>query len=81
MAINLSPEDIIKLQSQMTKEFNQADVHTSSWKEDVRNVGRDYLLAKHNEDRVKIRKVLNNLTTRLSIFVSDEIQVTNVPMN
>jgi len=81
MWFNLNPADLNKLQAQMTNEYNQADMHTTSWKEDVRYVGRDYLLAEPNEDRVKIRKVLNNLTIRLSTFLSDEIQVTNVPMN
>ena len=77
----LSDEDINKLKDKVTREFNQADQHVSSWKEDVRNVGRDYLLADAQTDRVKIRKVLNNLTIRLATFLSDEIQVTNVPMN
>ncbi len=77
----LSVSDEDKLRAKMNKEYSAADSYTKSWKEDVKWVREKYLLPKNNEDRVKIRKVLNNLKVRKSIFLSDEIQVTNVSMN
>ena len=77
----LSSEDISKLQSKVLREYAQADRHTSSWKESVRNVWRDYLLEQPREDKVKVRKVLNNLTIRLSTFLHDEIQVKSISSN
>ncbi len=79
--IQLSQEDKIKLHRKVLDEFGRSDLHTRSWKEDVKNLSRDYLLPEPKQDRVKVRKVLNNLNIRLATFLSDEMQVTNIPMN
>jgi len=76
-----TPADEDKLRNKMEKEFQMADTHTSNWKNDVEDVGRDYLFPEPEQDRVKVRKVWNNLKIRKSIFLSDELQVTNVPMD
>ena len=83
MAIHdlLSPADEEMLRQKMDKEFQMADVHTSNWKSSVENVWRDYLFPEPDQDRVKVRKVWNNLKIRKSIFLSDELQVTNVPID
>ena len=77
----LTPTDEENLRQKMDKEFQMADTHTSNWKSDTEDVGRDYLFPEPNQDRVKVRKVWNNLKIRKSIFLSDELQVTNVPMD
>ena len=77
----LSPIEEKSLKSKMILEYTSADNYTKTWKEDVKDLASTYLLPKPNEDRVKVRKVLNNLTIRLSTFISDEIQVTNIPMS
>ena len=79
--IQLSTSDKHKLHAKVLNEFGRAKNHTQSWKEDTKWLGREYLLPKAKQDKVKIKKVLSNLTTRLATFVSDEIQVTNVPSN
>ena len=76
-----TPLDEENLRVKMAKEFQMADTHTSNWKSAVENVGRDYLFPEPEQDRVKVRKVWNNLKIRKSIFLADELQVTNVPMN
>jgi hypothetical protein len=81
MKIELSQEDQEKLHSKVRIEYSRADNHTRSWKEDSKNLSRDYLLPKAGQDKVKIRKVLNNLNLRLATFLSDELQITNVPAN
>ena len=82
MAIHdlLSPDDEERLRQKMEKEFQMADVHTSNWKSAVENVWRDYLFPEPAQDRVKVRKIWNNLKIRKAIFLSDALQVTNVPM-
>jgi len=77
----ISEQDEKRLLSKVTKEYEAADNHTRTWKDDVREVGRDYLFPKPWEDKVKIRKIWNNLTIRKSVFLSDSLQVTNVPEN
>lgn len=77
----LTQLDKQKLHAKVLNEYSRAKLHTESWKQDVKDLGRDYLLPKPLQDKVKIRKVLNNLNIRLATFVSDDIQVTNVPMN
>ena len=48
----------------------------------MRDVAEHYLLPEASgEDRIKDRSVLQNLNIRLSVFVADDIQVTNVPMS
>lgn len=79
MNIELSNSDKLKLKNKIITEYGRADKHTQGWKNDVQHLSRDYLLPKPWQDKVKIRKVLNNLTLRLSIFLSDTLQVTNVP--
>lgn len=69
------------LRQKMTREFTAADTHTRTWKNDTEDVGKDYLFPKPGLDRVKVRKVWNNLVIRKSIFLSDDIQVKNVSMN
>lgn len=79
--IQLSQEDKTKLHAKVLGEYGRAKLHTQSWKEEVKDLGREYLLPKNWQDKVKIKKVLNNLNIRLATFLSDEIQITNVPMN
>ena len=78
---DLSSADISKLRAKVTREYAQADRHTESWKQEVRNVWKEYLLEKPAENKIKVRKVLNNLTIRLSTFLHDEIQVKNISSN
>jgi hypothetical protein len=75
----LTHEDEERLRVQMSSEFQASDVHTSNWKSSVENVGRDYLFPEPEQDKVKVRKIWNNLKIRKSIFLSDELQVTNIP--
>jgi len=77
----LSQNDKTKLHAKVLREYGRAEAHTRTWKEEVKDLGREYLLPKPWQDKVKIRKVLNNLQIRLATFLSDEIQVTNIPMN
>jgi len=77
----LTPDDELRLKSKIEQEFTLADNHTKNWKTDVMDINKEYLFAKPDEDRVKIRKIWNNLTIRKSIFLWDELQVTNIPMN
>lgn len=79
--MQLTQQDKNKLHAKVLNEYGRAKVHTQSWKEEVKNYGRDYLLPKPWQDKVKVHKVKNNLNIRLATFLSDEIQVTNVPMN
>ena len=81
MKIQLSTSDLAKLYEKVNREYNRADTHTRNWKQEVENVWRDYLLPKPKQDKVKVRKVLNNLNIRLATFLSDEIQITNIPMS
>lgn len=77
-----SKVDEANIQAKIELEYSAADAYTKSWKNATKEIAKKYLLPfPSNEDRVKVRKVLNNLTIRLATFVSDEIQVTNVPMN
>lgn len=75
----ISPWDEQKLKRKILSEYAAADNYTRSWKEDTKDLAAKYLLPKPKEDKVKVRKVLNNLTIRLATFISDEIQVTSVP--
>lgn len=77
----LTQADKNKLHAKVLNEYGRAKLHTDTWKQEVKDLWRDYLLPKPWQDKVKIRKVLNNLNIRLATFLSDEIQVTNVPMN
>lgn len=79
--IELSQSDKNKLHTKVLNEYWRAKLHTDTWKQDVKDLWRDYLLPKPWQDKVKIRKVHNNLTIRLATFVSDDIQVTNIPMD
>ncbi len=79
--IKLSQSDKNLLQAKVSQEYGRADMYTRSWKEDVKHLGRSYLLPKPWQDKIKIRKVLNNLNIRLATFLSDELEVTNIPMN
>jgi len=75
----LTPADEESLRVKMTKEFQRADVHTSNWKSEVEDVGRDYLFPKPEQDKVKVRKIWNNLKIVKSLFLSDNLQVTSIP--
>jgi len=77
----LTPADEESLRVKMTKEFQRADVHTSNWKSEVEDVGRDYLFPKPEQDKVKVRKIWNNLKIVKSLFLSDNLQVTSIPWN
>ena len=76
-----TPEDESNLSAKVNKEYSRADTHTSNWKSEVKNVGRDYLLPKPEKDRVKVRVIEWLLRKRKSVLLSDELQVTNVPLN
>jgi len=65
----LTPDDELRLKSKIEQEFTLADNHTKNWKTDVMDINKEYLFAKPDEDRVKIRKIWNNLTIRKSIFL------------
>lgn len=78
----MSRADQEQLLWQITKEYWAADQHTRSWRQEMENIASKYLLPKATwEDRIKDRSVLQNLNIRLSVFVADDIQVTNVPMS
>ncbi len=77
----LSEADESKLSAKMIKEYWRADLHTKSWKSSVQNVGRDYLFKEVEQDKVQVRVIEWLLRKRKSVLLSDEIQVTNVPMN
>ena len=78
----LSEQDKKRITAQAVSEYQRAEAHTRTWKENVKNVEKEYLLPKpKSKDKIKIKKVLNNLTIRLATFLPDEIQVTNIPMN
>ncbi len=79
--IQLNPSDKTKLFNKVITEYGQSDKHTQNWKSETKSLGREYLLPKPWQDKVKIRKVLNNLNIRLATFLSDELQVTNIPMS
>ncbi len=76
-----SPEDELNLRAKMAKEYARADKHTKTWKTSVENVWRDYLLPAPDQDKVKVRVIEWLLRKRKSVLLSDELQVTNVPMN
>lgn len=80
MKITLTSWDETKLKAKMIQEYSAADNYTRTWKDDTEDLSAKYLLPKPKEDRIKVRKVLNNLTIRLATFISDEMQVTNMPM-
>jgi len=76
----ISEFDERKLLEKINQEYADSDIHTKSWKQATKDLASKYLLPFPTEiDKVKIRKVLNNLTIRLATFVSDELQVTNIP--
>lgn len=78
----MSQADQRRLLWQITEEYGAAEQHTRNWRSKVRNVAEEYLLPEATwEDRIKDRSVLQNLNIRLSVFVADDLQVTNVPMN
>lgn len=78
----MKPEDLRRLHGQINSEYNLADQHTQNWRREMMWVAKKYLLPKAtNQDRIKDRSVLQNLNIRLSVFVPDDLQVTNVPMN
>lgn len=77
----LSELDKQKLHAKVIREKSRSENHTRSWKEKTKNVAQDYLLPEPQEDRIKVRKVLNALNLRIATFLSDTMQVTNIPMN
>ena len=78
----MSWTDQRRLLWQITQEYWNSDRHTQNWRNKMQNVAEDYLLPEATgEDRIKDRSVLQNLNIRLSVFVADDIQVTNVPMS
>ena len=78
----MSWTDQRRLLWQITQEYWNSDRHTQNWRNKMQNIAADYLLPEATgEDRIKDRSVLQNLNIRLSVFVADDIQVTNVPMS
>tara|TARA_R110000751_G_scaffold292656_2_gene400027 strand:+ start:1190 stop:1507 length:318 start_codon:yes stop_codon:yes gene_type:complete len=65
----------------MSIEYQAADNYTRSWKSEYANVKDEYLNPKANEDRVKVKMILNLMKMKRSIFKSDDETVTNVPQN
>lgn len=80
MEIKLSQADESKLSAKVAREYQEADTYTRTWKQDVKDVANTYLLPKASEDKIKVKRVANNLTIRLSTFVGDELTITNVPI-
>lgn len=78
----MSQTDQRRLLWQIKQEYGAAEQHTRSWRSKVMNVAERYLLPEATgEDRIKDRSILQNLNIRLSVFVADDMQVTNIPMN
>ncbi len=77
----LTAEDEQLLLEKVTKEYQMADNHTSNWKNKVENVWPDYLFPEPEQDKVKVRKIWNNLKIIKSIFLADELQIINVPVS
>ena len=75
----LTEQDKIKLQAKVLSEYGRADMHTKSWKEKAKQDRKKLLPFPENNKKVKIRKILNNLTIRLAVFLWDEIAITNIP--
>lgn len=74
-------EEEKRLLDKVNLEYSQADNYTREWKDDVENIASTYLIPKPQKEKIKVRKVLNNLTIRLSIFLWDKLQVVSVPWN
>ena len=78
----MSWDDQKRLLWQITQEYANSERHTQNWRSKMQNVASQYLLPEATgQDRIKDRSVLQNLNIRLSVFVADDLQVTNVPMN
>lgn len=77
----LSQKDKQKLQAKVLQEYARADQHTRTWKEKAKQDRERLLPFPENKNKVKVRKILNNLTIRLAVFLWDDIQVTNIPEN
>ena len=77
----ISADDERKLLWKMSIEYQAADNYTRSWKSEYANVKDEYLNPKANEDRVKVKMILNLMKMKRSIFKSDDETVTNVPQN
>ena len=65
----LTQNDKLKLQAKVLSEYGRADMHTKSWKEKAKQDRKKLLPFPENNKKVKIRKILNNLTIRLSVFL------------
>lgn len=77
----LTEDDEGRLNSQMMSEYNAGLTHVNSWREDIRDVAKTYLVPKPQKNKVKIHLVRNKLKIRLATFISDEIDVMAVPNN
>ena len=78
----MSWADLRRLQWQINQEYSNSDNHTRTWRQKMEYVAKQYLLPEAKcEDRIKDRSILQNLNIRLSVFVADDIQVQNIPMN
>lgn len=77
----ISEEDEKKLLAKMQIEYNAADNYTREWKSSVLNVKDEYLVPKPKQDKVKVKKVLNLMKMKRSIFKTDDETITVVPEN
>jgi len=70
-----------KLRSKMDLEYTAADNYTKTWKSSVANVKEEYLVPKPTQDKVKVKKILNLMKMKRSVFKTDDETVINVPQN
>lgn len=81
MNIQISKADESKLLAKMNLEYSASDNYTKDWKLEVANVKTDYLTPSPEQDKVKVKKVLNLMKMKRSVFKTDDETVTNVPQN
>lgn len=77
----LTQKDQKDLLAKMWIEYEWADNYTRDWKSKVMNYKEDYLIPEPNEDKVKVKKVLNLMKMKRSIFKTDDEEVTAVSDN
>ena len=77
----ISSADQIKLRWKMLIEYQAADNYTKEWRSDVATVRDDYLIPKPDQDKVKVKMVLNLMKMKRSVFKTDDETVTVIPQN
>jgi len=77
----ISQNDQDKLRRKMDLEYTAAYNYTKDWKTSVANVREEYLVPKPTQDKVKVKKILNLMKMKRSVFKTDDETVINVPQN